>query len=588
MTPTVLQTAPEEDTVMVNGIPSEDIRTQLQQILRSRSFVQSHRIRKFLQFIVEESILGQPQRLKEYLIGLEVFERREAFDPRVDSIVRVEARRLRTKLDEYYRSEGREDNVRILLRKGSYVPIFEHRSAGSGFTPHSHRRAVEIAPLTLVNVADIAKPVAEELQRRLAHVFIKEGGFQVTVRAQAGVESPELTGTAPAVKPDYILEGSIELQGDMFHLLLQLMQAGDGAYVFSEAIDGNLQDLSTIDPIAQSMMRELTASGNDSGSPRRHAAHKESCDLYLEGRYFWKLADPDSIRNSISFFSRAVESDENYAAAWAALSEALLVSAMFGLAPNDTPAKMKDAASKAASLNPHLPEAHVALGSVLSLMDWDWIAGEQALEKAIQLDSHDPVGHIAFGIQLACRGMLDRAVSEVERGLELDPASLFGNFVMGWLYGVCRRFEESMAQHQLVARFAPDYGLAHLGLGLAAAGQGQFADAIAHLTNASQLKCRSLLHGLLGYCYAMANRKEEALREVATLNERAGTQHVSPVSFAAIYSGLGDRERALEYLEKAVDVHDTSLPVHLLNPEFDNLRNEPRFLALRQRIGVSV
>src|SRR5260370_11700941 len=114
-----------------------------------------------------------------------------------------------------------------------------------------------------------------------------------------------------------------------------------------------------------------------------------------------------------------------------------------------------------------------------------------------------------------------------------------------------------------------------------------FTDAIAHLTNASQMKCPSLLHGHLGYCYAMAGRRDEALREISALNARGGSQDVSPVSFAAIYSGLGDREQALTFLEPAPEGPETSLPVKLLNPEFDSLRSEPRFQSLRQRIGLA-
>src|SRR5258708_10722708 len=146
---TAARTLIEEQTATLKAIAAAEVRAAMDQILRSRVFIQSHRIRRFLQFIVEESLLGQPHRLKEYPIGLEVFDRREAFDPRVDSIVRVEARRLRNKLEEYYRTEGRDDHVRILLRKGSYMPIFEHRNVTGGAGP-VQKRTVEIAPLNFI------------------------------------------------------------------------------------------------------------------------------------------------------------------------------------------------------------------------------------------------------------------------------------------------------------------------------------------------------------------------------------------------------------------------------------------------------
>src|SRR5208337_4380444 len=171
MTPTAVSEI--EESIILNGIPGQEIRSELELVLRSRAFFQSHRIRRFLRFVVEESLLGQPHRLKEYLIGLEVFDRRDAFDPRVDSIVRVEARRLRSKLEEYYRTEGREDPIRIVLRKGSYVPIFEYRSAAAGLSPVSARRSMEIGLFSLVNAtsetgAAEAGAAAEEIQRRLA------------------------------------------------------------------------------------------------------------------------------------------------------------------------------------------------------------------------------------------------------------------------------------------------------------------------------------------------------------------------------------------------------------------------------------
>ena len=590
-------TAIDEPTTTLNGVPAVEIKSELDRILRSRAFIQSHRIRRFLQFVVEESLLGQPHRLKEYLIGLEVFDRREAFDPRVDSIVRVEARRLRNKLEEYYRTEGQEDPVRVLLRKGSYIPIFEYRHSGTSSATPSQRRTVEMGPFNLVQPSAGSEAIADEIQRRLTHVLIKEGCFQVIAKSRPNATEelgPDThdNGTngnghsAPAPGPDYSVEGSIEFSGGGFHLILQLIQPADGSYIWSEAADYQVDDLSPVEQLAQLLLRELAAFPNESLA-RRQASHQDGRDAYLQGRYYWKLATPDTIRNSVSCFTHAVESDGKYAAAWAALAEALTVSSMFGfLAPNETGGRMKEAALKALSLNTILPETHIALGSVLSILDWDWEAGERELQKSIQLDGHDPIGHIAYGVQLACRGMFDRAVVEVERALELDPASLFPNFVLGWLYGVCRRLDEAVSQHLLVSKLAPDYALPHFGLGLAYAGKGMFQDAIAHFTNASQLKCRSLLGGQLGYCYAMANRRDEALREIGNLNARSESSYVSPVSFASIYCGLGEKEKAQNYLEQALEAHDPSLPVQLLNPEFDSLRYEERFHALRRRIGL--
>lgn len=581
----------EETTAVLNGVPAAEIRAQLDLILRSRAFIQSHRIRRFLQFVVEESLLGQPHRLKEYLIGLEVFDRREAFDPRVDSIVRVEARRLRYKLEEYYRTEGREDGIRIVLRKGSYVPIFEYRSASNGVSPMSARRTVEIAFSAPLDGTPEASLAAEEMQRRLAHILIKEGCFQVTVKPQnqtvSDTASLEAAVTGPASTADYIIEGSIALQDDGFRILLQLQQSADGSYIWSEAADGRLHDLSPLDQLGSQLVRDLMAPVRDGKVARRQSERKESCDAYLQGRYYWKLATPDSIRSSVAYFIQAVEADPNYGAAWAALSEALLVSSVFGmLAPSEADSRMKDAALRAISLNPSLPEAHVALGAVLSLLDWNWAAGEEELQKSIQLDKSDGVGHLAYGLQLACRGRQDAAVAEVERALEADPAALFPNFVLGWIYGICRRYDEAIAQHTLVSRLATDYGLPHLGLGMAYAGKGLFADAIAHLTNATQMKCGSLLHGQMGYCYAMAGRRDEAQREIGILKARQESQYVSPMSFAVIYAGLGETAEALAYLERAVQARDTSLAIHLLSAEFDRLREHPQFQDLRSRLGL--
>src|SRR5579872_1301743 len=579
-----------DNSALFNGLREADIRSEMGRILRSRAFVHSHRIRRFLQFIVDECLLGQQHRLKEYLIGVEVFNRQEAFDPRVDSIVRVEARRLRTKIEEYYLTEGREDEIRIVLRKGSYVPVFETRQVGiSGFAgltglPLTSRRCIRLGTVTVFNGGASHDAAVQEVKRRAAHTLIKDGNFQVVLGDE---------GNADEMKPDYLVEGSMHFREDRVNIILQLLSTADSSYVWSEQVSCTNDDLSPVEDLARSLNRMLiTSLSTEAVRGRRSGSNPHSYDMYLQGRYNWKIGTPEGIRNSVPLFTKAIELDPGYAAAWAALSQALMISSVFGYMNSyDTAERMKEAALKAISLNGELPEAHVALGAVLSILDWDWSAGERELQKAVQLAPAVPASHVAYGIQLACRRIPEAAQAELECALELDPASSFTNFCLGWLQTIRGRYDEAIAQHRVVAQFAPDFPLSYLGLGWAHMAKEQFQDAAAYFTNAANLlKSRALVSGSLGYCYARSGNKDEAMRQLmlADGDVDSGSRQISwPVSAAAIYAGLGGRDKALTYLEGAAAAHNTSLPVRTLNPEFNTLRREPRFVEVLRKISIA-
>lgn len=568
-----------EESSNLNGLAEAEIRAELDRILRSRAFIHSRRIRRFLQFVVEECLLEKHHRLKEYLIGLEVFNRQEAFDPRVDSIVRVEARRLRSKLDEYYASEGQESIIRIQLRKGSYVPVFERRGTGfssrPGFAPAAPRRAIGIGEITVFNGGGSHETAVEDVKRRVAHVLIKEGLFQVNDVAEAAVDA----------LPDSIVVGSLHFHAEHVNLILQLRNRSNSSYAWSEQVDCKLDDLSAAGELARSLNRYLTTVlTGDGARVRRNGADRGSYDFYLQGRYNWKIGTPESIRDSIPMFTKAIEQDSDYAAAWAALSQALQISSLFGFVQREDAAdRMKDAAERSLSLKENLPEGHLAEGGVLSLVDGNWEGGEREILRAIQLDPTDSMGHLVYGLHLACRRRLDAAVHEVETALEIDPASLATNFALGWLFTVCGRYDDSLAQHRVVAQLAPDFPLSYLGMGWAHAGKQKFRDAVASFTNASSLlKAHTLLAGCLGYCYARLGDRDEALRQLLSV-ERAGGDRLSA---AAIYAGLGDSQRALDYLEEAVTGGSMQAALRTLNPEFDGLRGEARFSELMERLGV--
>ncbi len=573
----------------VNGLPITEIRAELDRILRSRVFVHSHRIRRFLQFVVEECLSSRHHRLKEYLIGLEVFSRQDSFDPRVDSIVRVEARRLRAKLDEYYAAEGQDAAIRIQLRKGSYVPVFEtaaraRMNAASGGAPRSWRRSIALSPFFCMDNDQAL--IVGEIRRRLAHRLTQEPMLQVVERSRAS-ESGENPGELEGLQYDFMLDGSVESDGGRPRLLLQLMDLADRAWVWSEEIEYTPGDLSFCDQVASAVKRAVTGISSDNEAERR-SENRESFTAWLQGLYCWHSHKGNGLGASIPFFTHAVETDPYYAAAWAALAQALTGSAILDRGDDaQATAQARHAAAKAMELNDALPESHLARGVVLSFLDWKWEDGAKELRRAIGIDPNSAAAHQILGIQFACRGRLEDARAAFADAERLNPVSLMSQFTQGWIEGLEHRYDEAMSRYRLIALLEPDYPWSYVGMGQACAGKGNWAEAIAHFTNVSHLLgSRFLFSGCLGYCYARAGRRDEALRLINRLGEYARTQHVPLANYASIYAGLGETDRAFAYLREAAAKRECTLPLLLLGPEFSDLRSHGEWATVMAAMGA--
>lgn len=564
-------------------MPVPQIRTELDRILRSRVFIHSHRIRRFLQFVVEECLNGRHHRLKEYLIGMEVFNREESFDPRVDSIVRVEARRLRAKLEEYYAAEGAGNEIRVHLRKGSYVPVFEtaaraRMAAGAAPASRVWRRSIAVLPFRIADGS--AQPLADEVQRHLIHHLAQNDGLHILAR-QPGDASDGL-------RADYLLTGTMNTEGSVPHLLIQLLDGADHSYLFSQEVECPAGDLSFLDDLSAEVRRAIVSPGAGCEAVRQ-SENRESFTNYLQGMYALRGSKPGAFASSRSWFSRAVELDPDYAAAWASLAQALVLSCLLeGGDHEQLCPRAREAAAKSLSLGDALPEAHIAQGLVLSFLDWDWNAGARELQNAICLDKSSAAGHLAFGVQLATRGRLSDARSEFEEAERLDPVSLLAHFCIGWSGALAGEYDEAMSRFRLIALLEPDFPWSYLGMGWACTGKGQYSEAIAHFTNVSHLlQSRFLFSGALGYCYAMSGRRDEALRLLGKLTEYARMQHVPAVNYASIYAGLGDMERAFEYLNQSAANHETALPILMLGPEFKPLRSDSRFAQVAAAMHIA-
>ncbi len=556
---------PDSAVFTVSRDSDPAIREELERILRSRTFVHSHRIRRFLQFVVEEYLGARQHRLKEYLIGLEVFGRPESFDPRVDSIVRVEARRLRAKLDEYYASEGGEAVLRIQLRKGSYVPLFEAGSVARRTANRSWRPSLTITSLVADN-GDVA--FAEEIQRRLLQHLSAEPALRVMA-----------SGTS-----DYILQGAVETVNGQQRMFFQLMNVAEHAWEWSQWIEFTPRELSTLCArAAHSIWHAIAGTRNDERP--EHSRNQDSLAAYLQGRYLWGSPKPQGFTASVPFFTRAVETDPDYASAWAGLAEALVASSLFdrGDAPENR-ARALQAANRAVELDDALPESRLAMAAVRSFFEWKWDEGEKEFESAICFNPTGGRTRLLYGLQLACRGRMEHARAELDEAERLSPVSLPVQFAQGWLSSLAGVYEDAMRRYRLIALLEPDSPWSYLGLGQACAAQQRWPEAIAHFTNVSHLlNGRFLYSGCLGYCYAKSGRREEAMQLLRRLPESAAPS----VNFASIYAGLGDFQRAFACLQQAVQARETCLPFLLAGPEFNTLRGEPQYRALKSVMGLA-
>lgn len=246
------------------GMTNEEIRAELDRILASATFVRSKRLGRFLRFTVEQCLDGHHQALKEYLVGVEVFNKSETFDPRIDSIVRVEARRLRSKLDRYYQTEGLEDKVVIQFRKGSYVPFImtQEQYQASIYAEDPSRRpsgkkSIAISRFTNLGVEPSYSFFCAGITEDILSALTKLPDFRVMAR-QAGLP---VSGDTRA---DYVLEGSVRKQGERLRIAAQLIDRISGVYVWSETYERDLADAFAIqDEISRSIVASLRAEFQD-------------------------------------------------------------------------------------------------------------------------------------------------------------------------------------------------------------------------------------------------------------------------------------------------------------------------------------
>lgn len=394
------------------------------------------------------------------------------------------------------------------------------------------------------------------------------------------------------VPVQYVLEGSVRRDQTRFRVTVQLIEVAHQTHVWAEEYDRDLgdslqlqRDIATA--IAAHIDLKLTAEQQRKlagGAPIAAEAH----DAYLKGRYEWNKRTEDGFRSAVKFFQQALQIQPDYAQAYAGLADSYNLLGQYRFArQSEAYLEAKVYAQKALRLDSTNAEAWTALADVEIKADNDWVSGEHDFLRAIQLDSNYATAHLWYAEDyLAFAGRVDEALAEVKKAQQIEPLSPMVGTVVAETFYVARDYDKAIQQAKNVLEMEPGFVPALVRLGEAYEQKGMFPEAIAAFKNGVEISHGSFAYGMnieLAYAYAVSGKQPESRKILSQLLAASRSQYAQPCGIALIYTGLGEKESALAWLERCGEVEN--LPNLRVDPKFDPLRREARFQNLLKRTG---
>ncbi len=550
-------------------------------------------MRRFLAYIVEETLSGRGDILKEYPIGVDVFGKQAGFDPRMDPIVRVQARRLRMRIASYYQEEGPGDEIVIELPKGGYTPTFRRLERG---VPKSHR-----SPALLSRNTVMVLPFADHSAdggngyfcSGLRHEIINSLSQVepiITVSRELPADSDQEDLSHEAVM---IISGSVRKSAGIFRITMHLSDSVRGFYLWSHAIQRSEAEIFALqEEVAQmivNVVRDNLVAGGDRKGFRRQIENLAAHNMYLQGLYHLSQRTEHGLTRAAHFFAKAIEEDPQMAVAYSGLADAENLLAHYGvLAPADAWTKAASNAAQAVMLDDESAEAHASFAHVKSTQEWDWEGSEHEFRRAIQLNPKYATAHHWYAVScLTPLGRLDEALEELQIAQALDPISSIVSRDIALNHYYRRDFESALQHCDHTIEQNPHFSPAYWALGLVQEQRGDLDEALAAFRRAIELSLPRLrILGSLGRTLAMAGKKEEALDILSELEQTATERYISPFELALIYFALKRTDEGFERLTKACQDRCYELATIKADPRFDSISTDPRFVALVRQIGL--
>ncbi len=388
-----------------------------------------------------------------------------------------------------------------------------------------------------------------------------------------------------------ILNGRVVQRGQDLTLYVELVDVATENILWKENYNKPMSNLISLQTeIARDVSQKLKTklSGADEQKlAKNYTENTEAYQLYLKGRFYWNKRSPDGLRKAVEYFKQAITLDPNYALAYTGLADSYSLLPVFDskATRRETMPLAKEAALKALSLNDNLAEAHVSLAPVLSDYDGDWTGAEQHFKRALELNPNYPTAHQWYGEMLVREGRFDEGLAETRRALELDPFSLITNLVLGINLNAARRNDEAIIQIQKTLELDPNFADANEFLFEAYANKGMYAEAVAAYSKQKTLD-GELPSEIEATRDAFAKSGWNGfLRHVINYLESPPNQG-DGVDLASFYARLGNKDKALAWLEKAYEARSEGLTFLKVDARFDNLRDDPRFKDLLKRMNL--
>ena len=428
--------------------------------------------------------------------------------------------------------------------------------------------------------------MADSLIKRLGNLKgLVVRPINATMKYSGATQDPSAAGRE--LKVDVVLDGRVQKSGDRVWVTVQLISVKDGAPLWTQKFDQRLNDIFEVqDEIAyqvtQKLRPALTSQKKESPAsrdPKNEAAY----EAYTKGRYFLNQRMPEGYLKAYQYFQQAVSLDPKYAPAYAGIADCYLLGGS-GLPTGTEPDAPKVYAMKALEIDDTLVEAHTSLAYAKSAIDWDWQSAEAEFRRAIEINSNYALARHWYAFHLVSLGRIDEAIAEIKQAQEIDPTSLIINTDVGHILYFACRYDEAIAQYLKVLEMDPDFRVAHWRLGEAYERKDLYSKAIAELRKGLERSSDAGVLTWLGHAYAVSGQRDEALKIIAQLKGRPKMDYA--YALALIYTGLGEKDQAFTWLQKAFEAHEGAMAVIQAEPMLDDLRSDYRYIELLRRMKL--